>query len=61
MSDKITACLWFDTQGEEAANFYTSVVPNSKINEVSRYPENGPGEPGEQSSRPVDEEFHAAF
>ncbi len=27
----ITPCLWFDTEGEEAAEFYTSVFPNSKI------------------------------
>jgi hypothetical protein len=26
---KITPCLWFDTEGEEAATFYTSVFPNS--------------------------------
>ena len=31
---KITPCLWFDTEGEEAANFYTSVFPNSRIVEV---------------------------
>jgi predicted 3-demethylubiquinone-9 3-methyltransferase (glyoxalase superfamily) len=34
---KITPCLWFDTEGEEAANFYTSVFPNSRILDVSRY------------------------
>jgi len=39
---KITTCLWFDTQGEEAAEFYTSVFPNSRILEVSRYGEAGP-------------------
>jgi predicted 3-demethylubiquinone-9 3-methyltransferase (glyoxalase superfamily) len=39
---KITPCLWFDTEGEEAANFYTSVFKNSKILEVSRYGEAGP-------------------
>ena len=38
----ITPCLWFDTEGEEAANFYTSVFPNSKILNVSRYGEAGP-------------------
>jgi predicted 3-demethylubiquinone-9 3-methyltransferase (glyoxalase superfamily) len=46
MSDKITACLWFDTRGEEAAEFYTSVFPNSKINHVQRYGEAGPREAG---------------
>ena len=32
-------CLWFDGQAEEAARFYTSIFPNSKINEVARYPD----------------------
>jgi predicted 3-demethylubiquinone-9 3-methyltransferase (glyoxalase superfamily) len=39
---KITPCLWFDTQGEEAANFYTSVFKNSKILDISYYGEAGP-------------------
>ena len=39
---KITPCLWFDTQGEEAAAFYTSVFPNSRILEVTRYGSAGP-------------------
>ena len=34
---KITPCLWFDTQAEEAANFYISVFKNSRIKHVSRY------------------------
>ena len=38
----ITPCLWFDTEGEEAATFYTSVFPNSKILEVTRYGDAGP-------------------
>src|SRR6266498_1625965 len=39
---EITPCLWFDTEGEEAANFYTSVFPNSKIVHVARYGSAGP-------------------
>jgi predicted 3-demethylubiquinone-9 3-methyltransferase (glyoxalase superfamily) len=39
---KITPCLWFDTEGEEAANFYTAIFKNSRILEVSRYGEAGP-------------------
>jgi predicted 3-demethylubiquinone-9 3-methyltransferase (glyoxalase superfamily) len=39
---KLTPCLWFDTEGEAAANFYTSVFPNSRIVDVSRYGEAGP-------------------
>jgi predicted 3-demethylubiquinone-9 3-methyltransferase (glyoxalase superfamily) len=43
---KITPWLWFDNQAEEAAEFYTSVFKNSKITNVSRYGEGGPGTPG---------------
>ena len=39
---KITPCLWFDTQGEEAATFYTSMFPNSRIVDVTRYGSAGP-------------------
>jgi predicted 3-demethylubiquinone-9 3-methyltransferase (glyoxalase superfamily) len=42
----ITPCLWFDGNGEEAANFYTSVFPNSRILGITRYGEAGPGTPG---------------
>ncbi len=31
MGKSLTPCLWFDTEGEEAAKFYTSVFPNSRI------------------------------
>lgn len=37
----ITPCLWFDDQAEEAANLYTSIFKNSKINTISRYGEAG--------------------
>ncbi|MCW2802443.1 MAG: 3-demethylubiquinone-9 3-methyltransferase [Propionibacteriaceae bacterium] len=43
---KITPCLWFDTEGEEAAEFYVSIFPDSKILEVSRYGDAGPGTAG---------------
>ena len=39
---KITPCLWFDTEGEDAATFYTSVFPNSRIREITRYGPAGP-------------------
>ncbi len=42
----ITPFLWFDTQAEEAANFYVSIFPNSKILSVSRYPEGSPAPAG---------------
>ena len=38
----LTPCLWFDTEGEEAATFYTSVFKNSRILSVNRYGEAGP-------------------
>jgi predicted 3-demethylubiquinone-9 3-methyltransferase (glyoxalase superfamily) len=39
---KITPFLWFDTQAEAAANFYVSLFPNSRILNVSRYPDGAP-------------------
>jgi predicted 3-demethylubiquinone-9 3-methyltransferase (glyoxalase superfamily) len=39
---EITPCLWFDTEGEDAATFYTSVFPNSKILDIGRYGSAGP-------------------
>ena len=42
----ITPSLWFDTQSIEAAEFYVSVFPNSKITNVSYYGEAGPREAG---------------
>ena len=38
---RITPCLWFDSQAEEAAKFYTAIFKNSKIVQVSRYGEAG--------------------
>jgi predicted 3-demethylubiquinone-9 3-methyltransferase (glyoxalase superfamily) len=43
---EISPCLWFDTDGEDAANFYVSVFPNSKILDVARYGEAGPRDAG---------------
>lgn len=39
---KITPCLWFDNQAEEAVNFYISIFNNSKTVSVARYGEAGP-------------------
>ena len=41
MKTKISPFLWFDTQAEEAANFYCSVFPNSNVGTISRYTEAG--------------------
>ncbi|WP_125263003.1 VOC family protein [Streptomyces alboflavus] len=43
---KITPNLWFDTQALEAAEFYVSVFPNSKVTNVTYYGEAGPREAG---------------
>src|SRR5258708_34845853 len=42
----LTTCLWFDTEGEAAANYYTSIFKDSRIGRVSRYTEAGPGAAG---------------
>jgi predicted 3-demethylubiquinone-9 3-methyltransferase (glyoxalase superfamily) len=39
---KITACLWFDGQAEQAANFYVSVFKNARITQISRFGEGTP-------------------
>jgi predicted 3-demethylubiquinone-9 3-methyltransferase (glyoxalase superfamily) len=38
---RISACLWFDGRAEEAAKFYTSIFPSSRIVKISRYTEAG--------------------
>ena len=43
---KITPFLWFDNNAEEAVNFYTSIFKNSKIGNVTRYGDAGPGPKG---------------
>lgn len=43
---KITPFLWFDYQAEEAVNFYTGIFANSKILDIGRYGEAGPGPAG---------------
>ncbi|WP_306367487.1 VOC family protein [Nocardiopsis sp. CC223A] len=45
--NKITPCLWFDTQAEEAANFYVSVFDDARILRTTRY---GSGMPGREGS-----------
>jgi predicted 3-demethylubiquinone-9 3-methyltransferase (glyoxalase superfamily) len=43
---QVTPCLWFDDRAQEAADFYVSLFPGSKITDVSHYGDAGPGEPG---------------
>jgi predicted 3-demethylubiquinone-9 3-methyltransferase (glyoxalase superfamily) len=42
---KITPCLWFDGNAEEAANFYVSLLPGSHLDRVSRSPADNPSTP----------------
>jgi predicted 3-demethylubiquinone-9 3-methyltransferase (glyoxalase superfamily) len=46
ISQKITTFLWFDTQAEEAARFYTSLFENSRIVSISNYPDAVPDRAG---------------
>jgi predicted 3-demethylubiquinone-9 3-methyltransferase (glyoxalase superfamily) len=40
-AQKISPCLWFDTQAEEAANYYVSIFKNSSVGRISRYGKEG--------------------
>ncbi len=40
--DKLVTCLWFDTEGEDAARFYTSIFPGSELGQITRYGSAGP-------------------
>lgn len=53
----ITPCLWFDTEGEDAANFYVSVFPNSKITDIGRYTEDGKERHGKEPGTAMMVEF----
>jgi predicted 3-demethylubiquinone-9 3-methyltransferase (glyoxalase superfamily) len=46
MIGSIVPNLWFDNEAEQAAEFYVSVFPNSRVVNVARYTDAGPGEPG---------------
>src|SRR5215510_13109989 len=46
ITQKITPFLWFDSNAEEAVNFYLSVFKNSKAGAISRYGDAGPGPKG---------------
>jgi predicted 3-demethylubiquinone-9 3-methyltransferase (glyoxalase superfamily) len=54
---KITPCLWFDGQAEQAAQFYTSIFPESKILTVSRYGESGQEVHGQKAGTAMLVEF----
>jgi len=45
-SKPFTTCLWFDSQGEEAARYYMSIFKDSRLGRIQRYTAAGPGEEG---------------
>jgi predicted 3-demethylubiquinone-9 3-methyltransferase (glyoxalase superfamily) len=45
-SKPFTICLWFDSQGEEAARYYMSIFASSRLGRIQRYTAAGPGEEG---------------
>lgn len=51
---KIIPFLWFDSQAMDAANFYLSIFPNSRILEISHYPDENPGNAGKVMTVRVD-------
>ena len=46
-AQKITTFLWFDNQAEEALNFYVSIFKNSRVGDIVRYGDTGPGPKGQ--------------
>ncbi len=57
IKQKITPCLWFDTQAEEAAKFYTSLFENSRITRVSRFTKAGHDVHGKEAGSVMTVEF----
>ena len=56
-AQKITPCLWFDNQAEEAANFYVSIFKNSKTGRISRYGKEGHEIHGKEAGTVMTVEF----
>jgi len=57
---KLTPCLWFDSEAEEAANFYVSVFKNSRIGKISRYGKEGYEVHGRKAGTVMTVEFKIA-
>jgi predicted 3-demethylubiquinone-9 3-methyltransferase (glyoxalase superfamily) len=56
-AQKITPCLWFDSEAEEAANFYVSIFKNSRIGSVNRYGKEGRDVHGKPAGSVMSVEF----
>jgi predicted 3-demethylubiquinone-9 3-methyltransferase (glyoxalase superfamily) len=57
IAQRIAPCLWFDTQADEAANFYISVFANSRIKQISRYGKAGRETHGKDAGSVMTVEF----
>ena len=57
LAGKITPCLWFDGNGKEAADFYVSVFPNSKLGKIAYYPDTGKETHGMDAGKVLTAEF----
>ena len=57
ITPRISPCLWFDTQAEAAATFYTAIFENSRINKISRYTEAGRDVHGKKAGSVLTVEF----
>ncbi len=55
---KLTTCLWFDDQAEEAANFYTTIFRNSGIKSITRYGNEGNDIHGKKAGSVMTVEFY---
>ena len=60
IKQRIAPCLWFDTQAEEAAKFYTSIFDNSRIKRISRYGKAGREVHGKEAGSVMVVEFEIA-
>jgi predicted 3-demethylubiquinone-9 3-methyltransferase (glyoxalase superfamily) len=56
----ITPCLWFDTQAEEAARFYTAIFKNGKVGSISRYGDAAAQASGQPKGSAMTVEFELA-
>lgn len=57
MKTKISPCLWFDHQAEDAARFYTGIFKHSKITAITRYPDAGQEIHGQKAGSVLTVEF----
>ena len=60
ITQKISPCLWFDTQAEDAAKFYTAVFENARIKQISRYGKTGRERHGKEAGSVMLVEFEIA-